>query len=93
MPTATPALSVPSRVLVALSFLLFLQFTTATSVCPCLSTHNGALDSYKVDGQLYRDDIAYPNDYGRGLCYSQLLYAVHHVLAYLVVVLRIIYFN
>jgi hypothetical protein len=51
--------------------LLLLLLTTAgaeDASCPCLSADTGALDSYKLNGQLYYDEYAYPNDYGR-LCF------------------------
>ena len=32
--------------------------------CLCLTSDGGALDSYKFNGQLFYNDLEYPNDYG-----------------------------
>ena len=41
--------------------------------CPCLTTDNGALDSYKFNGQLYYNDHVYPNDYGNSPSFHPLM--------------------
>jgi hypothetical protein len=56
-----------ARLLWMLAFLLLnnVSIDAESSTCPCKSTDNGDLDVYRDDGQLYFDDHAYPNDYGK----------------------------
>ena len=70
-------LLMPPLLTFQLLLLLLSSVLGEDSSCPCLTSDNGALDLYKTGGQLFYNEIPYPNDYGNEHVYCA--YVTHFI--------------